>query len=455
MRMKPIIGSIALLFLSMPLQAQQNDDLVAKGRYIATVGDCAACHGENFAGGAPVSSPLGAILAPNITFDDTGIKGWSEQQFADALRKGRAPVKGWLYPAMPYTSYTGMSDDDVHALYTYLKTVPPVSRTVTQTELPFPFYRPAMAIWNILNLDYGRPAGAVEVQGGKVQRGRYLVETLGHCSTCHTPRGSLMGQEDGKHLGGATQGNWHAPNITSDPSGIGGWSAADFTQFLQTGHNQWAVASGDMGLVVSRSLSHLTDSDIAAMVAYLRQVPPVKSEPLAPVPLAAPAANIDKLETPLTDWHSRAAADTTDGAILYQSACASCHGVTGGGGAGPSLAQLDSVRAQSADNLVQVLARGDILQGKDGIRLMPGFQSTMNHQQLAAVANYVRTHIGGMTSATVTADQVKTILSGKQELGWLLNNAAVLAWAGILLVLLVILLLIYGLTRLVRSASRT
>ncbi len=199
-----------LLLSGFALSAQAQDNggadpsLVERGHYLATAGDCAACHGDNAAGGLAIESPMGAIYASNISPDPVnGIGKWTLQEFGDALRKGRAPGKGWLYPAMPYTSYAGLSDDDVKALYSYFRLkVAPQAKPAPETKLPFPFMRIAMIGWNFLNLHDGKAAGAIPVEGDQLKRGQELVETLGHCSTCHTPRNDLMGEIDSQHLAG-------------------------------------------------------------------------------------------------------------------------------------------------------------------------------------------------------------------------------------------------------------
>lgn len=428
----------ALIFVALALgsqwaSAQQSDAAtVERGKYIATAADCAGCHGENLAGGAPIASPLGPIYASNITPDTpTGIGGWSEAQLRDALRKGRAPGKGWLYPAMPYTSYTGMTDNDVSALYAYLQSVPAVSHQVRATDLGFPFIRPAMLVWNLLYLKEGHAAGEIPAQGESAERGRYLVEALGHCSACHTPRGMLMAELPDQHLGGAFVGGWHAPNITNDASGLGRWSDQDLTTFLQKGHNSVAVAGGDMGLAVSRSLSHLGDSEIADIIAYLRQVPAVASAALPAAPSTPAHVDPDKVEGPITGWRNLANNDTLDGAVLYQSACASCHGLDGAGGAGPELGRLRDLRSAHLNNLVQVIAGGINLKIDDRHILMPGFSDQMNNEQIAAVARYVRSTFGQVPGSGPDEQEVANILSDKTPVSWIINSAAALAWTGI------------------------
>lgn len=431
---------------------EADPNLVVQGRYLATAGDCVSCHGTNFAGGDPVPSPIGQIYAKNITPDiKTGIGSWTLAQFSGALRQGVAP-DGHLYPAMPYTSYTGLSDDQVRAIYSYLILgVKPISHKPPETNLPFPFYRSMMFFWNAFFLDEGHPTGAIDVTGKAQERGRLLVETLGHCSACHTRRGDLMQQNSNRHLAGAMVGGWWAPNITPAKSGIGGWTNDQLSTFLMTGHTDIAVAGGDMGKAVSHSLSKLSKTDIDAIVAYLNVIPAVvsgepqksvRSEP-APIQVAAiePAEQVG--------WQGLLGHGTTQGNILYQSACASCHGVGGNGSTHlqhPSLHRIKAVTGPKDATLVQVIAHGIDRTVGDNHTFMPGFRGSMNNHQIASLANYVRSEFGGSTGS-LDASQVTTILSGQVATPWLIRNAAWLTIAAIVIAILVLLVIIWAIAR--------
>ena len=423
--------------------------LVDQGRYLAAAGDCAGCHGPSLQGGDPVATPIGAIHASNITPDRaTGIGSWTFEQFADAMRKGRAP-EGHLYPAMPYTSYTGLSDTDTRALYAYLMLgVSPVPKRPPANDLPFPFYRAAMVPWDLLFLRQGEPTGAVTVSGEKLLRGRQLVETLGHCSACHSPRGTLMQERTDRHLAGAMVGGWWAPNITPDATGIGGWSDEKLATFLRTGHTDLAVAAGEMGTVVSRSLSKLNPDDIDAVVAYLRAVPKVPSA--QPTRTGAPTTgpiDVAAIEpaTATSDWHAQLDAGTRQGDVLYQSACASCHGADGRGSAAlvhPSLHLIGSVGDASPATLVQVIAHGVDRTVGSRHAFMPPFRSSLDDAQIASLANFVRTRFGGV-QCDLSDAQAAAILDGGTDTPWLIRNAASLAIAAIGLVVLVLLLIVW------------
>jgi fructose 5-dehydrogenase cytochrome subunit len=448
------LGAGALLIGGFSLAAQAQDaggadpSLVERGHYLATAGDCAACHGDNAAGGLAIESPMGAIYASNISPDPVnGIGKWTLQEFGDALRKGRAPGKGWLYPAMPYTSYAGLSDDDVKALYSYFRLkVAPQATPAPETKLPFPFMRIAMIGWNFLNLHEGKAAGAIPVEGDQLKRGQELVETLGHCSTCHTPRNDLMGEIDSQHLGGGQVGTWNAPNITPSKNGIGAWSDADLKAFLKTGSANNHAAAGDMGLAVEHSFSHLSDADLDAMVAYLRKVPAVDgTAAYAPVG-SAKAINVANVEGMPGDYAQKADyASVTDGAALYLGACGTCHGINGEGstdGMRPSLIKNGTARAYSPDNLIQVVERGIDRTTPSGHAFMPAFASQMTTAQIAALTTYVRVTFGNMPNGVVTEAKVKQVVSGDVKPSWLIANAATLAYVGIAAAVVIVLLII-------------
>lgn len=437
---------IALALMPGMAYAQTPDAdpaMVEEGRYLVTAGDCAACHGESLAGGDPIASPMGDIYATNITPDvGTGIGGWSLAQFSNVLRRGEAP-DGHIFPAMPYTSYTGLDDAQIAALYPYvILGVAPVENVVPETDLPFPFIRPAMIGWNALFLDEGRSIGAIDVSGAQVELGRLLVESLGHCSACHTPRGQLMQPLADRHLGGAMIDGWWAPNITPGPGGIGGWSDAQLTQYLKTGHTDAAIAAGEMSKVVSLSLSRLKPEDIGAIVAYLRAVPSVASTEIVPgvAPTDGTGIEVAALESgpargaaSVDEWSALMGHDTTDGGLLYQSACASCHGIDGNGSAGlelSSLRQVEGVATAEGATLVQVIAHGVNREVAGYHALMPGFRKDMDDAQIAAVANHVRATFGGV-AGDVDAERVAVILDGSIGTPWLIRNAQWLSYAGI------------------------
>jgi mono/diheme cytochrome c family protein len=254
----------------------QDFDRIERGRYLAVLADCAACHtkpgGAPFSGGLALQTPFGTLVAPNITPDrETGIGDMSDAEFLSSLHDGRGRNGLRLYPAMPYPAYTKMSDDDVLAIRAYLATVAPVSNRVVANQLPFPFsVRLSMLFWNTLNFAPGRYQPNPQ-KSASWNRGAYIVEGAAHCGTCHTPKTMLGGDKNEQALTGATLQGWFAPDITNDPhKGIGGWSKDDLVQYLKTGANNWTLASGPMAEAVTHSTSRMTDEDIAAIAIYLK-----------------------------------------------------------------------------------------------------------------------------------------------------------------------------------------
>ncbi len=253
--------------------------LIERGQYLARAADCEACHtaegGEPFAGGRAFVLPFGTLYATNITPDkETGIGNYSDANFLDAVHKGIAPGNEKLYPAMPFTSYAYMTDADVGAIKAYLFSLKPVHAPDRENSLSFPFnQRSLMGIWALLF----NPDKRFEPRTGRDpqwNRGAYLVEAMEHCGECHTPRNLLQALDQRQKFAGTVQAGWRAYNITSDPkSGIGAWSEADLAHYLAIGHADGrGTATGPMGEAVDNSLRYLTESDITAMVTYLRSV---------------------------------------------------------------------------------------------------------------------------------------------------------------------------------------
>ena len=263
--------------------------LVERGRYLATAANCVGCHtekgGAEFAGGRALKTPFGTFYGPNITPDpNAGIGAWSEADFLRALKRGISPEGHPYYPAFPYTSFAGMTDDDALAIRAYLFSLPPSDKPDRPHELSFPYsIRLGLWPWRWLYFDPEPPAVAGDASP-EVRRGAYLVEALGHCGECHTPRGWLGAPDEDRRLAGTVDGpdGDKVPNITPDPqTGIGSWSAQDVVRALETGLlPDFDAVGGAMGEVV-RSTSKLDPDDRAAIAAYLETVPPVPN-PQAP-----------------------------------------------------------------------------------------------------------------------------------------------------------------------------
>lgn len=419
--------------------------LVEKGRALAVAGDCTSCHsnpktGDPFSGGYGVASPLGVIYGANITPDPkTGIGGWSLSQFSDAVRKGRAP-DGRLYPAMPYTAFSGVADDDIKAMYSYFMLgVPAVAHDAPKTALAFPYnMRWLMAFWDVLFGASGGKPVALAPQSG-IARGKYLAETLAHCSTCHTPRGLLMNEETGQFLAGGKVGSWTAPNITSDPiAGIGGWSEAEIVTFLKTGYAPGkAIAAGEMGLAVQNSFSKMSEDDLRAIAAYLKTVPPRRGSETTPRSGGTRSAPIPaaELERPLDtrDYKALISIAGMSGAQIYSGACATCHGHDGRGTPDkvlPSLVGASTVGSSDPSNLVMTIRDGVNRRAGHSHAFMPAFATELSTQQLAAVADYVSTSFGN-PAHRVSEQDVARVYAAAGQSNWLIANAGTMIWTGL------------------------
>jgi mono/diheme cytochrome c family protein len=371
-------------------------DQIEKGRYLTTVADCYACHtvpnvGKPFAGGRAIETPFGVITSSNITPDaDTGIGAWTDEQFDDAVRKGVMPNGSRLYPAMPYPAYTRMSREDVLAIRAYLATVEPVHQPVNSNTLPFPFnVRAAMRAWDAIYFTQGEFQPDSH-QSTTWNRGAYLVQGAGHCTSCHTPKSFLGGDKPSDNLRGFNLQGWFAPDITGDTNqGLGSWSEADITSYLKTGHNRITAATGPMAEEIVNSTSQYSDSDLNAIATYLKSLPQRQNA-------AAPA----KAES----------AVMTAGQAIYRDQCSACHAIDGRGVAMlfPSLAQSSLVHASDPISAVRLVLRGGRSVATNAEPTAPGMPSfgwQLNDDQVAAVLTYVR-NAWETAAAPVSAEMV-------------------------------------------------
>jgi mono/diheme cytochrome c family protein len=374
-------------------------ELVARGEYLARAADCAACHnapgGKPFAGGLPFKLPFGTIYSTNITSDrETGIGTWSDDDFVRALHRGIAKDGTHLYPAFPYTSYSGMSRDDAVAIKAYIFSLPAVHKAPPPDQLSFPFnQRWTMAFWNLAFLDAHRfrdtPGFSAEEN-----RGAYLATALGHCGECHTPRNIAFAMDNGRQFAGTMLEGWHAYNITPDErSGVGGWSNQQLADYLKTGHGDGrGSAAGPMAEAVANSLQYLTSTDVAALVSYLRKVKPASSEPANPIDVSA-------LRDAFADQPGSEEQNNTLGERIFAGNCAGCH-LWNGQGRQTHYAALFGGRTVSdpdGTNLVQVLLDGADLRTVHSGAVMPSFGKAFSDAELAAVSNYVIDRFGGQT----------------------------------------------------------
>lgn len=384
-------------------------DLVERGRYLTAAADCAACHttpgGKPFAGGVAFDLPFGTIYSTNITADEkTGIGSWSDDAFVRALHKGVGKDGQNLYPAFPYTSYTGLTRDDAVAIKAYLFSLAKEDAPAKENTLGFPFnQRWAMKFWNVAFLEQKRfrPNPALTETEN---RGAYLATALGHCGECHTPR-NLAFALSGKEFAGTEIRGWRAYNITPDTQdGVGAWTDAQLASYLATGHAEGrGAASGPMAEVIVNSTKFFTKEDISALVAYLRKVEPRKGDEGVRV------AEAPKSMLTSTAWAAApSVADKGLGAKIFQGACASCHQWNGKGQQTPyaALAGTRAVNDPDGVNLVHVMLEGSDLREVHQAAWMPKFGEAYTDAELASVANYVIAHFGGKTGK-VTPEQVR------------------------------------------------
>ncbi|CAM3656055.1 cytochrome c [Polaromonas hydrogenivorans] len=435
--------------------AANPSELVQRGKYLAIAGDCVACHtapgGKSMAGGLALPTPIGAIVATNITPSRThGIGHYTEQQFRDALRQGIRADGQHLYPAMPYTSYAKVSDKDAQAMYAYfMQGVAPVDAAPAQaTALPFPFnLRLSMAAWNLLFLD-SKPFSADASKSVEWNRGAYLTRGLGHCSACHSPRNSLMAEDSRRELGGGYVGSWFAPNITSDAnSGVGGWSVQEIAVYMRLGRvANKAQAAGPMAEAVDHCLKHLTPEDLRAIAVYVKNVPALPDAADTKPAHGWGSASNDLGSVRGVAWPKDR--DQLSGAQLYDAHCATCHQASGQGsfdGALPPLFHNTAVGRSNSNNLVMVLLDGVERVGETPEVKMQGFRDVMSDVQIATLASYLTQQYGN-PDVKVTAGQVKALRAGgaTSSLLWL-------ARSGLIVGLLVILA---GLAWMLRRSSQ-
>jgi len=381
--------------------------LVERGRYLALAGNCQSCHtregGAPFAGGLAFATPFGTLYSTNITSDpEHGIGAWSEQQFAAAVREGVRPSGEHLYPAFPYTAFTRLSDEDISALFAYMKTVQPSSDAARENELGFPYnMRWGIGLWKWLYFDEGR-FQADASRPADWNRGKYLVEGLGHCSACHSPRNFLGAERTDVALSGGTYKDkvdgrvldWSATNLTSADSGVGQWSDDEIVQYLKLGFSARAGVFGPMNDVVVNSTRHLSDADLRAIAKYLKSVPPTTQE-------SGPASDESTMQA---------------GALQYDIHCGTCHLPTGLGSdtTGPPLVGSAVTLAADPASLINVTLHGPHLPSTPPSeewlhrewQPMGAFGEKLTDEDAAALLSYIRGSWGNKAGG-VTVEQVQ------------------------------------------------
>jgi mono/diheme cytochrome c family protein len=379
------------------------------GEYLARAADCVACHstpgGKAFAGGLKMGTPLGTIYSTNITPDpETGIGRYSLVNFDRAVRQGIAKDGHRLYPAMPYSSYVKLTDADVAALYGFfMKLVPPVRQANLKSEIPVLLsIRWPLAIWNVFFVP-SRSYVAKPNRDAAWNRGAYLVQGLGHCGACHTPRGigleeKALDDSSPNYLAGAELDAWYAPSLRGNMrTGLGTWSKTDIGEFLKHGHNRVGTAFGSMIDVVNNSTAYLSDSDIDAIANYLKSLPATSAQQAVAYKNGTTVA-----------LHNRPT--TQPGGAVYTGACASCHGFDAKGFTPymPALASNPVVLDDNPSSLINLVLNGSIplvVMGTPDAYRMPQFRQQSSDQDIADVITFIRNGWGNEAPA-VTAAQV-------------------------------------------------
>lgn len=437
-----VIGLMAGTFLGATTgHAQTADsDLVAKGAYVARLGDCVACHtglhGKVFAGGLEIKTPIGTIYSTNITPDTkNGIGSYTLKEFDDAVRRGVRKDGSPLYPAMPYPSFARMTDDDIKALYAYfMHDVTPVAQPNKPVDISWPMsMRWPLAIWGKLFAPAVKPFTPAPGTDPVVARGEYIVTGPGHCGACHTPRGFTMQEKaydaaGGADFlgGGAPIDNWIAPSLRNDPVlGIGRWSEEDLVQFLRSGRIDHSAVFGGMADVVAWSTQYFTDDDLRAMAKYLKSLPPV--------PAAKGDYAYDASTAKLLDSGNTAG---TPGADIYVQQCSICHRNDGGGVARmfPPLAGNPVVVSDDPTSVAHVVVDGGVLPPTNwapSAVAMPGYKKILNDQQMADVVNFIRSSWGNKAAPNVTAGDIQKLRTTGQPIGsraWSSESSASSTW---------------------------
>ena len=402
--------NLLVILAIMFLQPNVGADVVSvstqieRGKYLALAGNCASCHttenGEFMAGGLPFETPFGKIYSTNITPDSgTGIGNWTGEQFLDSMRRGVRPNGEHLYPVFPYTAFTKITNEDVAALFAYLKSIPAIRQETKENEVSFPFnQRWLMSVWKMVYFDE-RVYETDKSKSAEWNRGSYLINALAHCSACHSPR-NLLGAEDfdmamtgGVLFNKVPNGSvrlWSSPNLTSSPRGLGLWPHGEVTEYLRTGRNSYVETFGPMNEVIMNGTRHLSDSDVNAMVVYLKSLPSKETD-------TGSTANNKVLGM---------------GRTLYNLHCGTCHLPTGLGDeevaprlAGGSLV----VQTSNPASLINVILDGpespDPPLPAKWRNPMEDFRYLLDDEEIAALASYVRNSWGN-TAGKVTAKQV-------------------------------------------------
>ena len=397
--------------------------LIKQGAYVARTADCVACHtvlgGEDYAGGLPMLTPLGAIYSTNITPDKTsGIGNYTFNEFKNAVKHGVRSDNSALYPAMPYPSYQIMPDDDMAAMYAFfMSDVKAVNKPNLKSELPpIANWRWPLAYWQIL---FDRKRDFVpETDDAVLARGQYLIEGPGHCGSCHTERGigfqeiALTNADSEEYLSGAVIDGWRAKSIRGEHRGLGTWTVSELNDFFKTGRTDTTAAFGAMAEVVEHSTQYMTDADLNAMSSYLKTLTPAPNKEVT-LPVKKDVTTQKLLDG---NYDSR-------GALLYVEYCTVCHRADGKGVPRifPALDGNSAVYAKNADSVLQITLGGGRMPETPHDRMaftMPEF-TNLADADIAEVVNYVRNSWTNQAPEITVNDVVKmrTFLAKKPKTG--------------------------------------
>lgn len=400
-----------------PALAQRTAD-PRHGAYVAVLGDCVACHtvaGEKpYAGGLAFPTPFGAIYSTNITGDaDTGIGHYTLEEFIRMMRFGIARDGRRLYPAMPYTAYARASDEDLQDLLVYLQhDVAPVKQPSRTADIMWPLsMRWPLALWDAAFHD-SAPFQPDNNQSPEWNRGAYLVQGLGHCGTCHTPRGFALQEKDVSgntvaYLSGSSLAGSAPINLRGNVgTGLGAWSVEDVVALLKSGRTQFTAVHGPMTEVVQNSTQAMSDADLHAIAVYVKSLSPATDVSGSFAPSDATFKAI------------MAGDDSKPGTRIFMDSCSACHRLDGSGnGAGlPRLAGNPSVLAASPESLIAIILMGNRLPSTapaPSALAMPAFGWRYDDAEVAELASFVRSAWGNNAPA-VTADAVAQV---RKEMG--------------------------------------
>jgi mono/diheme cytochrome c family protein len=370
--------------ITPPPAASFDRYLVAEGEDLARLGNCTGCHTADparpLAGGRALATPFGKVFATNITPNaEDGIGAWSRDAFGRSMRRGIARDGHHLYPAFPYDHFTHVGDDDLDALYAWLMTRQPFAGRAPETRLGGVFgFRPLVAAWNLVYLREG-PQADDRSQSPQWNRGRALVDGLGHCGGCHTPRDRFGAEDRARAFDGNTLEGWYAPPINARSPAVRPWTVDELYAYLRTGLGPMhAAAAGPMG-GVTRALSQAPDADVRAIAVYV-----------ASLMAKAPAAQQDQ-PRPI-DRVAEAESAHPEAATIFAGACATCHepGAPMMQQGRPHLAWGTPLHTDNAHNAVAIIMKGLASPAGDKGPAMPAFADMLSDRQVEELAQYLR-----------------------------------------------------------------